>query len=109
MENCVFCKIVRKEIPKEFDYEDENVVAFEDINPKAKIHILFVPKKHLNAFEDLTDADDKILSSVRKGIKDIADKAGLIGRGFKIVVFAGGAQTVEHLHFHLMGPTGLKV
>lgn len=109
MNDCVFCKIVRGEIPKEFRFEDENIVAFDDINPKAEIHVLFVPKKHLEAFEALTDQDDKILSSVRAGIKKVAKSAQLLGKGYKIQVFAGGAQTVEHLHCHLLGPIGLKV
>ena len=109
MEECIFCKIVRKEIPKDFRYEDNLVVAFDDINPRADIHVLFVPKKHLETFESLTEADIKILSSIRAGINKYAQEVKLIGRGFKIVVYAGGAQTVNHLHFHLIGPIGLKV
>lgn len=107
--DCVFCKIVNKEIPKDFSYEDENVVAFDDIKPQAKVHILFVPKKHIIAFENIQGGDDAILSSIRQGIQKIASDKGLIGKGYRIQVYAGGAQTVDHLHFHLLGPTGLKV
>jgi histidine triad (HIT) family protein len=105
MTDCIFCKIVKKEIPKKLAYEDDNIVAFDDINPVAKVHILFVPKNHMDAFEDLTD--DNILSSVRHGIQKIVEQNDLIGKGYKVVVNGGGGQVINHLHFHLIGPTGL--
>ena len=104
--NCIFCKVVEGEIPKDFLYEDENVVAFDDIYPVNKIHILFIPKVHFAAFENLTN--DDILSSIRKGIQKIVADKDLIGKGYKIQVNGGGAQAVSHLHFHLIGPTGLN-
>ena len=109
MDNCIFCKIVDHEIPKDFKYEDDNIVAFDDIRPQAETHVLFVPKKHIQAFEFLKDGDNDILSSVRKGITKVAGDNKLEGKGYKIQVFGGGAQTVDHLHFHLLGPVGLKV
>ncbi|OGH18610.1 MAG: hypothetical protein A2868_02500 [Candidatus Levybacteria bacterium RIFCSPHIGHO2_01_FULL_40_15b] len=105
--DCVFCKIVKREIPKEFRYEDDLIVAFDDIRPQADIHVLFATRKHIDAFESLKD--DRILSSVRIGIQKIASENKLVGRGYKIFVFGGGAQTIEHLHFHLIGPVGLQV
>lgn len=105
--DCVFCKIVRGEIPKDFRYEDDTIVAFDDIRPQADIHVLFTTRKHIDAFESLKD--DKILSSVRIGIQKIVSENKLVGRGYKILVFGGGAQTIEHLHFHLIGPIGLRV
>ncbi len=109
MKDCVFCKIVRGEIPKDFRYEDDLVIAFDDIHPQAKTHILLVPKKHLDSFDQLTDEDEKIFSSVRRAAEKVVKEAGLMGKGYKIQVFAGGAQTVDHLHFHLIGPIGLRV
>lgn len=107
MNNCVFCKIVKGEIQKEFRYQDEEIVAFDDIRPQADIHVLFAARKHIDAFESLKD--DKILSSVRIGIQKIVSENKLVGRGYKILVFGGGAQTIGHLHFHLIGPIGLRV
>ncbi|MBI4091784.1 MAG: HIT domain-containing protein [Candidatus Levybacteria bacterium] len=107
MNDCVFCKIVRGEIPKDFRYEDDVIVAFDDVRPQADIHVLFTTRKHIDAFESLKD--DKILSSVRIGIQKIASENKLVGRGYKILVFGGGAQTIDHLHFHLIGPVGLQV
>ncbi len=102
MENCVFCKIVRKEIPKEFDFEDENIIAFADINPLKPVHILLVPKKH---FEDLYNLDDsKVLTSMLLGVKKIVDDKKLVSRGFRVATNGGGAQIIDHLHFHLIGP-----
>lgn len=107
MDDCIFCKIVRKEIPKEYEFEDENVVAFKDINPVADTHILFIPKTHVKDFAEL--ADDAVLLSVKKGIQALIEKNQLMGRGYKVVVNGGGAQFVDHLHFHLVGPIGNQV
>ena len=106
MADCIFCKIVKGEIPKEFRYEDEEIVAFGDINPVNKVHILFVPKKHIEAFEKIED--DKFFPSVRRGIQKLVQEEGLVGRGYKILVNGGGAQIINHLHLHLIGPIGLN-
>jgi histidine triad (HIT) family protein len=107
MEDCIFCKIVSGEIPKDFRFEDEKVLAFDDINPVAPVHVLFIPKSHVKAFEELTD--DAVLSSVRVGIQKVVEEEGLVGKGYKIVVNAGGGQVIDHLHFHLFGPVGVHV
>jgi len=107
MEDCIFCKIVRKEIPKDLQFEDEKVIAFDDIKPVAATHIVFIPKEHIEDFESLKD--DSIFPSIRTGMQKIIDEKKLVGRGFKIIVNGGGAQIVNHLHFHLIGPIGLKV
>lgn len=104
MQDCIFCQIAKGEIPKNFRYEDENVVAFDDINPVAKVHVLFTPREHVSAFEELLD--DNVLSSVRRGIQKIVEQTNLVGKGYKIVVNGGGAQVINHLHFHLIGPIG---
>jgi histidine triad (HIT) family protein len=107
MNDCIFCEIVKGEIPKDFRFKDENIVAFDDIHPVAKVHVLFIPKEHVAAFEDLMD--DDILSSVRHGIQKIVRQEGLVGKGYKIIVNGGGGQVINHLHFHLIGPTGVHV
>lgn len=104
--NCIFCEIVRGDIPKDFRYKDSNVLAFDDIHPVAKVHVLFIPKVHVDTFENLYD--DEVLSSVRKGIQKIVEEEKLVGKGYKILVNGGGGQVINHLHFHLIGPTGLQ-
>lgn len=106
MTDCIFCEIVKGEIPKDFRFKDENVVAFDDIHPVAKVHVLFISKAHIRAFEDLND--DDVLSSIRHGIQKIVVQTDLVGKGYKIIVNGGGGQGINHLHFHLIGPTGLN-
>ncbi len=107
MDNCIFCKIVAREIPKEFSYEDENVIAFPDVNPVRPVHILFMPKIHIEDFNNLEDT--KILDSIRKAIQAAITEKGLMGKGYRMIVNGGGAQIVNHLHFHLIGPMGHAV
>ena len=107
MNDCIFCKIRDGEIGKEFIYQDEDVMVFPDINPLKPTHLLTVPKKHIPDFSSLEDNNlkVKILDTIQKMVKeqDLEDK------GYRIVVNGGGAQHVDHLHFHLLGPMGLKV
>ncbi|HVZ66728.1 MAG TPA: HIT domain-containing protein [Patescibacteria group bacterium] len=103
MEDCIFCKIVRGDIPKEFDYEDDEVVAFADIHPLSPVHLLVIPKKHI---EDFFHVDDKTHMAIANAIKKLIDKKELMGKGYRISVNGGGAQDVNHLHFHLRGPVG---
>ena len=107
MVGCIFCKIARHEIPKEFSYEDKFVMAFPDINPIAPVHILVIPKKHTKDFLMINDEGlmDKLVGVVQKLITDNK----LEDKGYRIVVNGGGAQIIDHLHFHLIGPLGKKV
>ena len=105
MTDCIFCEIVKGEIPKDFRYKDSNVVAFDDIHPVAKVHVLFISKEHVDSFENLND--DDILVSVRRGIQKVVEQTNLVGQGYKIVANGGGGQVINHLHFHLIGSTGL--
>jgi len=105
--DCIFCKIARHEIPKEFSYEDKNVMAFSDINPIAPIHILVMPKKHIKDFTDLKNSSG--LEKIRDVIQKIVKDQKLENRGYRIIVNGGGAQIIDHLHFHLTGPLGKKV
>lgn len=104
MNDCIFCKIANKEIPKEFDYEDENVMVFADIHPIAPIHLLVVSKKHIPDF--LNVEDSTLFSNICTVVQKMAEKNGLQDKGYRIVVNGGGAQVVDHLHFHLTGPMG---
>lgn len=103
--NCIFCKIVTGEIPKEFAYEDDTVVAFEDINPVKPIHLLVIPKEHIADFFD--SKNETIHMSIVKALHHLIEKKGLMGKGYKVEINGGGSQIVPHLHFHLIGPTGV--
>ncbi len=102
MENCIFCKIRDRIIPKEFTYEDDDIMVFPDINPIKPIHLLIVPRKHLKDFNDLTD--DILFGKIRRIIQQMIQQQGLTDKGYRLVVNGGGAQVIDHLHVHLMGP-----
>jgi histidine triad (HIT) family protein len=102
MDNCTFCKIAKGEIDTEFLYEDEYVVAFTDIHPQTPIHQLVIPRVHISEFSKLED--DMALSSIRKAVQYLISTNDLEDKGYKLEVNGGGAQLVDHLHFHLMGP-----
>jgi histidine triad (HIT) family protein len=105
MDDCLFCKIVKKEIKSEIVFENDSVLIFKDINPKAPVHLLVIPKKHIN---DITEIDN--LSSAESGeilssISKIALELGLEKGGFRVVANtgAGAGASVAHLHFHILG------
>lgn len=106
MRGCIFCKVIEGQLSSVKRYEDKHILAINDINPARPVHVLFIPKKHFEVFEELDD--DNVMSSIRKGIHQIVAEEGLVGKGYKIVVNGGGAQEINHLHFHLMGPIGLR-
>ncbi len=102
MSDCIFCKIANKEINSEIVYENKNVVAFKDLNPKAKIHILIVPKKH---YETILDLDEKeIMEDMLTAVKEIAKKYEM-EEGFRLINNCKeyGGQEVMHLHIHMLG------
>lgn len=103
MENCIFCKIINKEIPKEFTLETEKLVVFPDINPSAEIHLLFVPKQHIQGVQDLGSKDGSLLAEVYSVVNQLVKQYNLSGSLYRIVVNGGKAQHVPHLHFHLLG------
>ena len=103
MPNCVFCKIRDREIPKEFTYEDDEVMVFPDIHPIKPVHLLVVLKKHVRDFLDV-EPDD--LEKISKIIKKIVKDKDLSGKGYRLGINGGGAQIIEHLHVHLMSPFG---
>lgn len=108
--NCIFCKIVDKEIPAAFLYEDELVVAFFDKKPIAPVHILIIPKAHIESIADLSDKDEKIAGRMIIVAKNLAEKEGISENGYKLLfrVREYGGQEVAHLHLHLIGGARLS-
>ena len=113
MEDCIFCKIVKGEIPSKKVYEDEEILAFEDINPMAPVHILVIPKKHIKSVNELEEEDNKLIGKIFLVIKNIAKEKGIDEKGYRVVTNIGenGGQEVKHLHFHILGgkKLGIKV
>lgn len=104
MADCLFCKIVKGEIPSTFIYEDDKVVAFEDINPKAPVHYLVIPKEHIKSAVYIDENNKDLIGHVLFIASKIAKDKGL-DEGYRIVNNCGinGGQTVEHIHFHILG------
>lgn len=102
--DCLFCKIIAGEIPSTKVYEDEEVLAFRDINPQAPAHILVIPKKHIGGVDELTEENAAVVSRIFVKIAEIAKKEGLKD-GYRVVSNVGehGCQSVRHLHFHILG------
>jgi histidine triad (HIT) family protein len=102
--DCLFCKIAAGEIPADKLYESAQVVAFRDINPAAPTHVLVIPVRHVESAADLGEPDGPLLGEIFRTIASLAEEAGLTG-GWRVVtnVGADGGQTVQHLHFHLLG------
>jgi histidine triad (HIT) family protein len=103
--SCIFCKIVSKEIPSQIIYENEKVVAFNDINPSAPFHILVVPKKHIESIDFISSDDDDISAAMFTAVKEIAKIKNLSEFGYRIIINNGKAagQEVFHLHMHILG------
>lgn len=101
--DCVFCKIAAGEIPSEAIYEDENLIAFNDLDPQAPIHFLVIPKKHITSLATLDEADSALISQIMLTIAKLAKENGL--EGYRVVTNIGeeGGQSVPHLHFHVLG------
>ncbi|MGN1118201.1 MAG: histidine triad nucleotide-binding protein [Acutalibacteraceae bacterium] len=104
MEDCLFCKIIKGEIPSNKVYEDETVFAFRDIDPQAPTHVLVIPKQHIRSADDVTPENSAVISHIFEVIAIIAKQEGLTN-GYRVVNNCGDSagQTVKHLHFHLMG------
>ncbi len=104
MENCIFCKIIKGEIPASKMYEDENMIIFKDIDPKAEKHYLCVPKSHFKLLADMNEVQSKMLSACLKKIPTLTKELGL-ENGYRLVINQGedAGQTVFHLHIHILG------
>ena len=104
MENCLFCKIVNGKIPSEKVYEDDEIIAFKDINPVAPIHILLIPKKHIPSLAYIEKEDEALIGKIYSTIKKIAEDNGFKEKGFRVIANCGedGGQEVMHIHFHII-------
>ena len=104
MNDCIFCKIINKEIKSEIVYEDDIVVVFKDINPQAPLHLLIVPKKHLKNVNEIETEDKGLIGHVFVVAKEIAKKFNVDKDGYRIVVNTGklAGQAVFHIHFHFL-------
>ena len=105
MEDCIFCKIINKEIPSEIIYEDEEIISFKDINPAAPVHVLVIPKKHIEKITDLKQEDEAVIGKIFTAINKVAEKVGVAEEGFRVIANCGenGGQEVKHIHFHILG------
>jgi histidine triad (HIT) family protein len=102
MQDCIFCKIANHEVPKEFIYEDDAVMVFPDLNPVRPVHLLIIPKAHV---AELYAVDQPVMfQEIFQVVQNMIKREGLTDKGYRIVVNGGGAQVVNHLHIHLMGP-----
>ena len=109
MQDCIFCKIINKEIPANVVYEDEDVLAFRDIHPMAPVHVLIIPKKHIKSLMEITTEDEKLIGKLHTVIKEVAKQENIETTGFRVINNCGddGMQVVKHLHFHLLGGKNL--
>ncbi|WP_018130416.1 histidine triad nucleotide-binding protein [Effusibacillus pohliae] len=108
--DCIFCKIVKGEIPSKKVYEDEYVLAFHDINPIAPVHVLTIPKKHIVSLLDIKQEDKELVGHLHLALQKVAKEMGIDGSGFRVITNIGphGQQTVFHLHYHLIGGRQLE-
>ena len=105
MADCLFCKIVARDIPASIVYEDDRILAFNDINPQAPTHVLVVTKRHITSLNDLSPEDDQIVGELVRRAAAIAKERGISAGGFRTVFNTNrdGGQTVLHIHLHLLG------
>lgn len=109
MSDCLFCRIVRREIPAQIIHEDERVIVFKDVNPQAPLHALVVPKRHIPSLNDLTSEDDALVGELVRRAAAVGREHGYADRGFRTVfnTNAEAGQTVFHIHLHVLGGRAL--
>ena len=107
--DCLFCKIIAGEIPSKKVYENDYVYAFYDINPVAPIHVIVVPKVHIESVNSIDEGNSKYVSHIFEAIPNIAENMGIKDDGYRVITNIGenGGQTIKHLHFHIIGGTKL--
>lgn len=105
MENCIFCQIVKGDKKDDIVYENEHLVVFKDINPKAKVHLLIVSKKHIVSINKLEDKDKELIGEMVFAAKKMAKEFGVGQSGYRLIfnIGQGGGQIIDHLHLHLLG------
>ncbi|SFX72391.1 histidine triad nucleotide-binding protein [Marinospirillum alkaliphilum] len=104
MQDCIFCKIVSREIPAKIAYEDDQVIAFHDIDPKAPIHLLVIPKRHITTLNDLEEGDAALVGRLQVTAAKLARELGFAEQGYRVVMNCNedGGQTVWHIHMHVL-------
>ena len=109
-DDCIFCKIIKGEIPSEKIYEDEYVLGFRDINPAAPIHILIIPKKHIDSLACLEEEDKEYIWKIHQAMNKIARQENITDNGYRVIVNCGkdAGQEVMHLHFHILAGEDLN-
>lgn len=110
VDDCIFCKIIKGEIPSKKVYEDEHVVSFHDISPIAPVHILTIPKKHISSLMDIKEEDKDLIGHIHLALQKVAREMGVEKEGFRVISNTGehGQQTVFHIHYHLIGGRQLE-
>ena len=110
MTDCLFCKIIERQIPGSIVYEDNHVLAFSDINPQAPTHVLLVPKRHIASLDDLMPGDDQIVGELVRRAAAIAKERGIAADGYRTVFNTNrdAGQTVFHIHLHLLGGRSMQ-
>ena len=104
-DDCIFCKIIEKTIPSKIVFEDDDIIAFHDINPQARVHLIVIPKKHIETVNDLNEEDGFLLGKIFGTIKALAIENGVSEEGYRVVINCNknAGQEVFHVHFHLLG------
>src|SRR5262245_30284726 len=110
MSNCIFCRIANREVPSKIVFEDDRAAAFHDLEPKAPVHVLIVPRKHLANLAAAGPEDEALLGHLLRVASQLAEELGVAGSGYRVVLNVGpnAGQTVDHLHVHLLGGRGLS-
>jgi histidine triad (HIT) family protein len=105
MAECLFCRIIRRDLPASIVYEDDRLIAFDDINPQGPTHVLVVPKRHIASLNDLSEGDDQIVGQLVRRAAAIAGERGVSSGGFRVVFNTNrdAGQSVFHIHLHLIG------
>ncbi|MBR9988781.1 MAG: histidine triad nucleotide-binding protein [Gemmatimonadetes bacterium] len=108
--DCIFCRIVAGEIPADVVHEDEHTVAFRDLDPKAPVHVLVIPRRHIASISDAADTDAAVMGALLLAARDVAAVEGVAEGGYRLVVNTGAAanQTVHHVHVHVMGGRDMR-
>ena len=111
MSDCIFCRIVSGEIPCSLVYQDDLVLAFKDINPLAPVHILVIPKQHIESAQEVNSGNSQMIAHIFEKIPYIAREAGIADSGYRVISNVGGdgGQVVPHLHFHILGGRKLGI
>ena len=109
-ENCIFCKIISGEIPSRWVYENDRVLAFDDINPMAPVHVIIIPKQHIPTLLDITPENIDIMGDIISAVREVSRIKGVDQKGFRTVINCNeeGGQVIFHLHLPLLGGTKLR-